>query len=186
MDQTGLESAEVQLVGEFGEMIHAYRGITPKIDPSAFVAESAQIIGDVVVGKQCSVWFNAVIRADVNYIRIGDRTNIQDGCLLHVRHEQYPLIVGADVTVGHGAILHACTIQDYCLVGMGAVILDDARLGHHTLVAAGAVVLEHTVVPEGVLVAGVPAKVMRPLKDEEKRRLEQSAKNYLDYVKSYH
>lgn len=167
-------------------MIHAYRGITPNIDPSAFVVESAQIIGDVVIGKECSVWFNAVIRGDVNYIRIGDRTNIQDGCLLHVRHEKYPLIVGSDVTVGHGAILHACVIHDYCLIGMGAIVLDNAQIGHHTLVAAGSLVREYAVIPEGVLIAGVPAKVIRPLKDEEKQMLEQSAKNYLEYVKSYH
>lgn len=169
-----------------GEMIHTTRNATPKIDPSAFIVESAQIVGDVVVGKQSSVWFNAVIRADVNYIRIGDRTNIQDGCLLHVRHEQYPLVVGSDVTVGHGAILHACTVADCCLIGMGAIILDNARVSRYTLVAAGAVVREQTVLPEGVLVAGVPAKVVRPLEDEEKRAIEQSAKNYLDYVKLYH
>lgn len=167
-------------------MTHAVRGVAPKIDPSAFIVESAQIIGDVAIGKQSSVWFNAVIRADVNYIRIGDRSNIQDGCLLHVRHEQYPLIVGSDVTVGHGAILHACAIEDCCLIGMGAVVLDNAKIGRYSLVAAGAVVKEHTVIPEGVLVAGVPANVVRPLEDEEKRALEQSAKNYLDYIKLYH
>lgn len=166
-------------------MIQAYRGVTPTIDPSAFVVESAQVIGDVVVGKQCSVWFNAVIRGDVNSIRIGDRTNIQDGCLLHVRNEKFPLVVGSDVTVGHGAILHACRIHDYCLIGMGAIILDNARVDHHTLVAAGSVVGEHTIVPDGVLIAGVPAKVVRALTDKEKQMIEQSALNYLEYVKSY-
>lgn len=166
-------------------MIHAVGGVLPRIDPSAFIVDGAQIIGDVVIGKQSSVWFNAVIRADVNYIRIGDRTNIQDGCLLHVRHEQYPLIIGSDVTVGHGAILHACTIGDCCLIGMGAVVLDNVRVGRHCLIAAGSVVRENTVIPDGVLVAGVPAKVVRQLEDEEKHTLERSAKNYLDYVKLY-
>lgn len=166
-------------------MIHSYRGITPTIHPTAFVVESAQIVGDVVIGKECSIWFNAVIRGDVNYVRIGDSTNVQDGCLLHVRHRQYPLIVGSSITVGHGAILHGCVIEDHCLVGMGAVILDNAKLGQHVLVAAGAVVREHMEIPGGVLVAGVPARVVRTLKDDEKKMLEQSAENYVEYVKSY-
>ena len=166
-------------------MIHSFRGITPTIHPTAFVVESAQIIGDVVVGKECSVWFNAVIRGDVNYVRIGDWTNVQDGCFLHVRHRQYPLILGSSITVGHGAILHGCVIEDHCLIGMGAVILDNAQLGQHVLVAAGSVVREHMEVPGGVLVAGVPARVVRQLKGEEKQMLEQSARNYSEYVKSY-
>lgn len=166
-------------------MIHPFRTVTPKIDPSAFIVDSAQIIGDVVIGKNCSVWFNAVIRGDVNSIRIGDRTNVQDGCLLHVRHKKYPLQIGSDVTVGHGAILHGCVIDDFCLIGMGAVVLDNARIGHHSLVAAGSVVREQANIPEGVLAAGVPAKVVRRLSDDEKHMLEQSAKNYLEYVKSY-
>lgn len=180
MEQTGLETAAVRR-----KMIHTYRGTAPRIDPSAFIAESAQIIGDVVIGKASSVWFNAVIRGDVNYIHIGERTNIQDGCLLHVRHEKYPLLVGNDVTVGHGAILHGCTIDDCCLIGMGSVVLDNAKIAHHTLIAAGAVVREGAEIPPEVLVAGVPAKVVRPLTEEEKRMLEQSAKNYLEFVKSY-
>ena len=167
------------------QMIHSYRGITPNIDPSVFVAEGAHIIGDVVIGKESSVWFNAVIRGDVNYIRIGERTNVQDGCLLHVRHKEYPLIVGSDITVGHGVILHACVIKDFCLIGMGAVVLDDAEIGEYTLVAAGSVVREHAVIPEGVLAAGVPARVVRRLTTEEKGMLAQSARNYLGYVKSY-
>lgn len=166
-------------------MIHSYQGITPKINPSVYLVDSAEIIGDVVIEKDSSVWYNAVIRGDINYIRIGERTNVQDGCLLHVRHKKYPLIIENNVTIGHGAILHACTIHDYCLIGMGAIILDNAKINSYTLVAAGTVVLNDTVIPEGVLVAGVPSKVVRNLSDQERSMIEESAQNYLDYVKTY-
>ncbi len=166
-------------------MIIPYRGITPKIHPSVFIAEGAQIIGDVEIGAESSVWFNTVIRGDVHYIRIGERTNIQDNCVLHVTHDTYPLIIGSDVTVGHGAILHAATIKDRCLIGMGATVLDDATVGPYALVAAGSLVLEHFEVPEGVLVAGGPARIKRMLSDEERRQIIQSAQNYVDYVKTY-
>ncbi len=166
-------------------MIISYRGKTPQIDPSVFIAEGAQIIGDVILEEDCSVWFNAVIRGDVNSVRIGKRTNIQDGCLLHVTHQKYPLVIGSNVTIGHGAIVHGAVIQDYCLIGMGARVLDDAHVGPYALVAAGSVVLEHFVVPEGSLVAGVPAKVLRSLRKEERERLTQSAQNYINYVKTY-
>jgi gamma-carbonic anhydrase len=166
-------------------MIIPYRGITPKIHPSVFIAEGAQIIGDVEIGAESSVWFNTVIRGDVHYIRIGERTNIQDNCVLHVTHDTYPLIIGSDVTVGHGAILHAATIKDRCLIGMGATVLDDATVGPYALVAAGSLVLEHFEVPEGALVAGVPARIKRMLSDEERQQILQSAQNYVDYVKTY-
>jgi carbonic anhydrase/acetyltransferase-like protein (isoleucine patch superfamily) len=166
-------------------MIIPYRGITPRIHPSVFIAEGAQIIGDVEIGAESSVWFNTVIRGDVHYIRIGERTNIQDNCVLHVTHETYPLVIGSDVTVGHGAILHAATIKDRCLIGMGAKVLDDASVGPYALVAAGSLVLEHFEVPEGALVAGVPARVKRMLSDEERQQIVQSAQNYVGYVKTY-
>ncbi len=166
-------------------MIHPYRGIVPKIDPSAFLAESAEIIGDVEIGRNSSVWFNSVIRGDVNYIRIGEQTNVQDGCLLHVRHNIYPLIIGSNVTLGHGVIAHACRIEDFCLLGMGAIVLDNAQINSYTLVAAGAVVREQATFPEGVLLAGVPAKVVRDLKADERAMIEQSALNYTEYVRSY-
>ena len=166
-------------------MIIAYKGISPRIHPSVFIAEGAQIIGDVEIGAGSSVWFNAVIRGDVHYIRIGERTNIQDNCVLHVTHDTYPLIIGSDVTVGHGAVLHAATIKDRCLVGMGAKVLDGATVGPYALVAAGSLVLEHFEVPEGVLVAGVPARVKRVLTDEEREQIVQSAQNYVGYVKTY-
>jgi len=166
-------------------MIIPYRGITPKIHPSVFIAEGAQIIGDVEIGADSSVWFNTVIRGDVHYIRIGERTNIQDNCVLHVTHDTFPLVIGSDVTVGHGAILHAATIKDRCLIGMGAKVLDDATVGPYAFVAAGSLVLEHFEVPEGALVAGVPARVKRMLSEEEKQQIVQSAQNYVGYVKTY-
>jgi carbonic anhydrase/acetyltransferase-like protein (isoleucine patch superfamily) len=168
-----------------GSVILPFQGVYPKIHESVFLAEGAQIIGDVEIGRESSVWFNAVIRGDVHYIRIGERTNIQDNCTLHVTHQKYPLIIGSDVTIGHGAIVHGATVEDYCLIGMGARILDNAKIHHHSLIAAGALVLEHFEVPEGTLVAGVPARVKRELTDEERKQIEQSAKNYLLYVKQY-
>lgn len=166
-------------------MLHSYRGIAPALHPSVFVVDSAEIIGDVSIGEDSSVWYHAVIRGDVNSIRIGARTNIQDGCLLHVRHKQYPLLIGSNVTLGHGAIVHACTINDVCLIGMGAIVLDNATINPYTLVAAGAVVLNNAEFPEGVLLAGVPARVVRKLNPAERTMLEQSAQNYIDYVKTY-
>ncbi len=162
-----------------------YRGIVPKIHQSVFVAEGSHVIGDVVIGKDSSVWFNAVIRGDVNFIRIGERTNIQDGSVLHVTHERYPLIIGSNVTVGHAAVVHAATVHDYCLIGMGAIVLDNARIGPYALIAAGAVVVGNTVIPEGMLAMGVPAKVVRPLTADERQSLIQSAQNYVDYVATY-
>lgn len=166
-------------------MIHSFKGIMPVIHPSVFYAGSAEIIGDVTIGKNSSVWFHAVIRGDVNYIRIGEGTNIQDGCILHVRHDDYPLIIGSYVTLGHGVIAHACTVHDYCLIGMGAIILDNATVNSYTLVAAGSVVRQNEVIPEGVLVAGVPAKVVRNLLDTERRMIDESARGYIDYAKLY-
>lgn len=166
-------------------MILPYQGIEPRIHPSVFIAEGAQIIGDVEIGAESSVWFNTVIRGDVHYIRIGEKTNVQDNSVLHVTHETYPLVIGSGVTVGHGAILHAATIKDYCLIGMGAIVLDNATVGPYSFVAAGSLVLEGFEVPEGVLVAGVPAKIKRVLTDEERRQIVQSAQNYIKYVKSY-
>ncbi|MFA6439876.1 MAG: gamma carbonic anhydrase family protein [Bacteriovoracaceae bacterium] len=165
--------------------IITYKGIHPKIDLSVFIADGVHIIGDVEIGKDSSVWFNTVIRGDVNFIRIGERTNIQDNTVVHVTNKRFPTHIGSNVTIGHSAVIHACTINDYSLIGMGAVILDDANIGKYSLVAAGAVVTMGMKVPEGVLVAGVPAKVVRPLSNEEKKFLEQSAQNYIDYVAAY-
>jgi carbonic anhydrase/acetyltransferase-like protein (isoleucine patch superfamily) len=165
--------------------IVSYRGLAPKIHPSVFVAEGAHIIGDVEIGKDSSVWFNVVIRGDVHFIKIGEATNIQDNAVLHVTHKTTPLRIGAHVTIGHGAVVHAATIRDFSLIGMGAVVLDNAEVGPYALVAAGAVVLANTVIPEGTMAAGVPAKVVRSLTHEERRSLIQSAQNYVEYVATY-
>ncbi len=166
-------------------MIISFKGMTPKVNETVFVAEGAQIIGDVEIGRDSSVWFNSVIRGDVNFIRIGESTNIQDNCVLHVTHQKYPLVVGSNVTVGHAAILHGATVGDCCLIGMGSTILDNARIGPYAFVAAGSLVLENFEVPEGTLVAGVPAKVKRLLTQEERQKLIQSAAHYVDYAKQY-
>lgn len=162
-----------------------HKGITPKIHPSVFIAEGVYVIGDVEIGKDSSVWFNTVIRGDVHYIRIGERTNIQDNTVVHVTSKKFPTNIGSNVTIGHSAVIHACTINDYCLIGMGAVILDGANVGPYALVAAGAVVIMGMNIPEGMLAAGVPAKIIRPLTNEERHSLAQSAQNYVDYVASY-
>lgn len=165
--------------------IISYKGITPKIHSSVFMAEGSHIIGDVEIDHDSSVWFNCVIRGDVNYIRIGARTNIQDNSVVHVTHKKFPCLIGSNVTIGHNATIHACTIQDYSLIGMGAIVLDNAEIGPYSLVAAGAVVTMNMKVPSGVLAAGIPAKVIRPLTNEEKKILEQSAQNYINYVSTY-
>jgi carbonic anhydrase/acetyltransferase-like protein (isoleucine patch superfamily) len=165
--------------------IASYLGKSPIIDPTVFLCDGVRIIGDVVIGKDSSIWFNSVVRGDVFYIRIGERTNIQDNCTLHVTHDTYALTIGNDVTVGHSATLHGCTIRDNVLIGMGATVLDDAVINSHSLIAAGSVVLQKTVVPEGMLVAGVPAKVIRPLTDSERADVAQGAKNYMEYVRRY-
>src|SRR6202142_782279 len=146
-------------------MIRAYRGTLPRIAASAYIDPSAQIIGDVVIGERASVWPNVTVRGDVNYIRIGDETNVQDNSCLHVEHETNPLILGNRVTVGHSVTLHGCVIEDECLIGIGAVVLNGARIRGGSIVAAGALVPEGMEVPPGSLVMGVPAKIRRPLKD---------------------
>lgn len=162
-----------------------YRGIIPQVHQSVFIAQGAVVIGDVHIDEDSSVWFNAVVRGDVNYIRIGRMTNVQDLCMLHVTHEKYPLIIGSHVTIGHSATLHGCTIHDAVLIGMGATVLDAAEIESNSMVAAGAVVREGMRVPEGVLVAGVPARIVRDLNDEEIAKINQSAINYKNYVLSY-
>ncbi|HAP34965.1 MAG TPA: gamma carbonic anhydrase family protein [Bacteroidetes bacterium] len=165
--------------------IITYQGITPTIDPSVFIADGVHIIGDVEIGKDSSVWYNTVIRGDVNFIRIGERTNIQDNTVVHVTNKKFPTHIGSNVTIGHSAVIHACTINDYSLIGMGAIVLDDAKVGPFALVAAGAVVTMGMVIPEGMLAAGVPAKIIRTLTDDERKFLIKSAQNYIDYVATY-
>jgi carbonic anhydrase/acetyltransferase-like protein (isoleucine patch superfamily) len=162
-----------------------YKDRIPKLHESVFVADGAKIIGDVEIGEHCGIWFNAVIRGDVNTIHIGSRTNIQDNAVLHVTSETGPLKIGSNITIGHNAVLHGCTIDDYCLIGMGAIVMDRAYIHRNSMVAAGAIVLEGFDIPEGMLVAGIPAKVKRALTEEEKQFIRQSALNYVDYVQAY-
>ena len=166
-------------------MILPYKNILPQFGNGVFLAPNATVIGDVIIGDEVSIWFGTVIRGDVNYIRIGAKTNIQDLCMCHVTLNKWPLIIGEGVTVGHSVVLHGCVIEDYCLIGMGARILDGARVGPRALVAAGAVVREGFVVPENSLVAGVPAEVKRPLRREELENLQASAERYVRYKNEY-
>jgi carbonic anhydrase/acetyltransferase-like protein (isoleucine patch superfamily) len=166
-------------------LILPYKGISPRIHPTVFTVETAQIIGDVEIGEDSSVWFNAVVRGDVNYITIGKRTNVQDNSVLHVTHDTHPLIIGDDVTIGHSVTLHGCTIKGRSLIGMGAVILDGAVVEEDTVLGAGALVTENMVVPSGSLVVGVPGKVRRELTSEERGELLQSARNYMEYSNIY-
>jgi gamma-carbonic anhydrase len=161
-----------------------HHGVRPQVPPSAFIADGACLIGEVILGQDASVWYNAVLRGDINRIRIGDRSNVQDGVVMHVTHRE-PVIIGDDVTVGHQAVIHGCEIFDGSLIGMGAVVLDRARVGPQALVAAGALVREGFTVPEGVLAAGVPARIVRQLTDEERSALFESARHYVEYARSY-
>lgn len=162
-----------------------FRGVLPRLHDSVFLAEGARVIGDVVIGADSSVWFNAVVRGDVCPIRIGERTNVQDNATLHVTHDTGPLTIGDRVTIGHNAVLHACTILEGALIGMGAVLLDGCMVEAGAMVAAGSLVRPGFVAPAGMLVAGVPSVVKRPLTAEEKRNLAESPHNYARYVAAY-
>lgn len=166
-------------------MIRTYQGIRPKIAASAFIEETAVVIGDVVIGDESSVWFNTVIRGDVHFIRIGNRTNIQDLCVVHVSHDIYPTTLGDDVTVGHHVVLHGCTIKDRVLVGMGAILMDGVVIGEDCIVGAGALITEQTVVPPKSLLLGSPAKIKRSVTDKELAWIRESAENYVRYAKQY-
>lgn len=166
-------------------MIRTFQGIKPLIPDSCFIDETGVVIGDVVLGEYCSVWFHAVVRGDVHCIRIGDRTNVQDLCMLHVTHDTHPLIIGNEVTIGHGAILHGCTIKDRVLIGMGAIIMDGAVIGEDSIVGGGALITEQTIVPPKSLILGSPAKVQRPVTVEELAWIKESAENYVKYAGQY-
>ena len=166
-------------------MIRPFRGTYPQIHPTAFIEESAQVIGDVHVGERSSVWFNAVVRGDVYHIRIGDRTNVQDGTVIHVTNGRHATVLEDEVTVGHNVTLHGCHIGRGCLVGMGAVVMDEVRVGERSIIAAGALVSPGTIVPPRSLVLGVPARVRRPLTDEEVASLDVYWQNYVEYTRLY-
>jgi carbonic anhydrase/acetyltransferase-like protein (isoleucine patch superfamily) len=166
-------------------MIRTYQGHTPVIPESCYVDVSAQIIGDVILGEHASVWMNAVVRGDVHSIRLGAHSNVQDCSVLHGMRNLYPVIVGEYVTIGHNATVHGCIVEDACLVGMGATIMNNVRIGEGSIVAAGAVVPENTAVPPRSLVAGVPGKIRRQLTDGDREMILKYARNYLDYTKFY-
>lgn len=160
-------------------MIRSYRGKSPRIDDYSWIADNAAIVGDVEIGPRSNIWFNVAIRADVNYVRIGECSNIQDGAVVHVNGvPSHPTIVENHVTVGHMAMLHGCTLKSECLIGIGAVVLNGAVVESHSIVAAGAVVKEGQHVPSGMMVAGVPAKVIRPVSDLEKRSFKRQTEHY--------
>ncbi|PYG87020.1 carbonic anhydrase/acetyltransferase-like protein (isoleucine patch superfamily) [Ruminiclostridium sufflavum DSM 19573] len=165
-------------------MIRAFKNIMPRIHETAFIASNSTVIGDVVIGANSAVWYNAVLRGDIDSIVVGDNTNIQEGCILHCKKGS-ALKIGSDVTIGHGAILHSCHIGDKTLVGMGAIVLDDSLIGNNCLIAAGSVVTSRTKISDGSLVAGSPAVVKRVLTEQEILDIENNANEYVSLLKLY-
>lgn len=166
-------------------MIRPYRGIMPRIADSAYVDASAQVIGDVVIGERASIWLNVSIRGDVNYIRVGDETSIQDNTVLHVDAELYPCIVGNRVTIGHRVVLHGCEVEDEVLIGIGAVVLNGAKIGKGAVIAAGALVPERMEVPPHTLAMGMPARLRREVTPEEQERFRSNCNNYVRITAIY-
>ena len=166
-------------------MIRPFGGVHPQIPESAYVDVSAQVIGDVHLGEQSSIWCNAVLRGDMFYIRIGDRSNVQDNCVIHTRTGSNPTILEEEVTVGHSVTLHGCYVERGALIGIGSIVLDDARVGTQSLIAAGSLISPGTIIPPRSLVMGVPARVKRELTDEEILGLDEFWKNYVNYVPKY-
>lgn len=166
-------------------MIRSYKGILPQIASTAFVEASAQIIGNVEIGEHSSVWFNCVIRGDVHYIRVGHSTNIQDGTVIHVTNGRFPTEIGDHVTIGHGVMIHGCTIKDRSLIGIGAIILDNATIGEGSFIAAGSLVTPGTVIPPRSMVMGSPAKVRREVTESEIALIDRHWQNYIEYKNNY-
>ncbi len=163
-------------------MIRSYQGRTPHVPSTCYVDLSAQVLGDVALGEHSSVWMNAVLRGDVNSIRVGSNSNVQDCAVLHGQRHLYAVNVGDWVTIGHNATVHGCLVEDACLIGMGVTILNDCRIGEGSIIAAGCVLPEHTVVPPRTLWAGVPGKLRRELGDQDRKLILEYAQNYLDYT----
>src|ERR1700735_1747466 len=166
-------------------MIRSYQGRTPQVPDTCYVDQSAQLIGDVTLGEHSSAWMNAVLRGDVNSIRVGSNSNVQDCAVLHGPRNLSPVIVGPWATIGHNATVHGCVVEDECLIGIGACVLNDCRIGAGSIIASGAVVPEHTVVPPRTLWAGVPARLRRELTDKDRALILEYAQNYLDYTQFY-
>ena len=166
-------------------MLRLYRGTLPRVHPTAYIDDSAQVIGDVEIGEESSVWMAVVIRGDVHRIRIGRRTNVQDGAVIHVMKDAHPTLVGDNVTIGHGAIVHGCTVEDQCLIGMGAILLNGAHVGTQSIVAAGTLVTEGAQIPPRSLVMGSPGKVKRLLTHAEIAEIQLYADRYVQYRLDY-
>lgn len=181
MEKKKLDATKIPQLN-FQEKLFPYLDLFPRVHPSVFLAAGVKIIGDVEIGEDSSVWYNTVIRGDVHYVKIGKMTNIQDCSMLHVTNGKYPLNIGNKVTIGHAVKLHGCTLQDLCLIGIGAIVLDGAVVEEKSMVAAGSVVKPNFIVPSGKLVAGVPAKVIRDLTQEELDEFERSAQRYKKYT----
>lgn len=163
-------------------LIKEIKGIKPKMGKDCFLADNATIIGDVTMGEECSIWFGAVIRGDVHYIKMGNRVNVQDNATLHCTYQKHPLTIGNNVSIGHNAIAHGCTIHDNVLIGMGAIVMDGCVIGSNSIIAAGAVVLQGTHVPAGSVYAGVPARKVKDISQElQSGEIERIAKNYVMY-----
>jgi carbonic anhydrase/acetyltransferase-like protein (isoleucine patch superfamily) len=162
------------------------KGVRPKWGKDCFIASNATLCGDIIMGDECSVWFNAVIRGDVNFIRMGNKVNVQDGAVIHCTYKKSTTIIGNNVSIGHNAIVHGCVIEDNVLVGMGAIIMDNARIGSNSIIAAGAVVLENTIVEPGSIYAGIPAKKIKNISEELiQGEIERIANNYVMYAGWY-
>jgi carbonic anhydrase/acetyltransferase-like protein (isoleucine patch superfamily) len=165
--------------------LRGFGGKRPQLGQGVFVAETAAVIGDVVIGDESSIWYGTVVRGDVMPVRIGARTSIQDGTIIHVTSDFSGTVIGDDCTIGHAAIIHACTVEDFCLIGMGAILLDGARIGRGSLVGAGALVTPGTDIPPGSLVLGSPARVKRPVSDKERAQIAYGAQHYVELTRRY-
>ena len=166
-------------------MVRSFQSLQPKISPTAFIAADAIVIGDVEIGEEASVWFGSILRGDVNHIRIGDRTNIQDACVIHVSSKDHPTVLEHEITVGHRVTLHGCYVESGSLIGIGSILLDGSRIGTNSLVAAGSLITPGTVIPPGSLVMGAPAKVKRQLTADELDNLSRSWRNYVELSRLY-
>ena len=163
-------------------MIRSVRGKTPKIGEDCYIAENATIVGEVTIGNFCSIWYNAVIRGDVHYIKLGNKVNVQDGAIIHCTYQKSPTNIGNNVSIGHGAIVHGCTVKDRVLIGMGSIIMDDCVVESNSIIAAGAVLTKGTHVPEGSIFAGMPAKKIKDISIELSRgEIDRIAENYVKY-----
>jgi carbonic anhydrase/acetyltransferase-like protein (isoleucine patch superfamily) len=164
-------------------LIKSVKGIEPKFGKNIYLAETATVIGEVVMGDDCTVWFNAIVRGDVHFIHVGNKVNIQDGAVIHCTYQKAPTIIGNNVSIGHNAIVHGCTLEDNVLIGMGSIVMDHAYIEKNSIIAAGAVVLENTRVKSGTIYAGVPAKQVKEVSAEQMKNLvERIANNYVMYA----